>query len=136
MLRIPVCPDILSGIVIISLTFLVFSLIFRRFLWISLELSSLDLLLSCWYGVFILFIKISRSECLKLIDRITRIGLEIIEDSVFFFNHREKIELVCHQWLLSSGFLLPGPFLQDINCMFLQRSSAGGDSTSCNTGYC
>ena len=28
MLRIPVCPGVLSGIVIISLTFLVFSLIF------------------------------------------------------------------------------------------------------------
>ena len=42
--KIPACPDILSGILIILLTFLVFSLI-STIPWISLESSSLDLLL-------------------------------------------------------------------------------------------
>ena len=42
--KIPACLDILSGILIILLTFLVFSLILT-IPWISLESSSLDLLL-------------------------------------------------------------------------------------------
>ena len=68
----------------------------------------------------------------ELIDRTARIGLEIIEDSVFFLNYREKIELVCHQLLPSSEFLLLVPFLPDMNCMFHPRSSSGGDSKSYN----